>query len=110
MKPVKKATLLIVGAVSLALLSCNPEKSSFINVETNASKNSGVEGLVLRGPIHGGPVQMGEASEEGFKALFYVRNNEKFVTTFQSDENGTYHVALSPGTYEIIPDAAAPIM
>jgi hypothetical protein len=105
------ASALTVGLASVVIPSCNSADPILSTIELSSSaRNSGIEGLVLRGPIHGGPIQAGEISERGFKALFYVLRDEKPVTTFQSTEDGFYHVSLAPGIYNIIPDSSSPIM
>lgn len=101
--------LFLVGVVGL-MVSCSGLGISMWEDPTVSQKVSGMGGQVLRGPIHGGPVHIGEVSEEGFAALFYVRDSGRLVTSFQSEPNGLFHVNIAPGTYDIVPDASAPII
>jgi hypothetical protein len=80
--------------------------------DQNKKEESGAEGTVFRGPIHGGPVRYGENDEEGFQALFhvYTANQNNFITSFLSEKDGRFHVMLSPGDYRLVPDASAPII
>ncbi len=101
----------ILGAVLVAStipsLACasNPSRQDQERVDT------GVMGQVLRGPVAPGPERVGSADEEPFSALFHVLNgNEVEVTSFESDEEGRFEVALAPGNYIVVPDESAPIL
>ena len=72
---------------------------------------TGIEGMVLRGPTYPGPEIIGKSDEAPFRASFHVLDSEeKVVARFTSDEDGGFKVLLSPGDYTIIPDKSAPIL
>lgn len=71
---------------------------------------SGIEGQALLGPVCPGPQIAGgpeatRCTDKPYQATFQVLNERgKVVTTFQTDENGRFEVALSPGTYTLVPE------
>ena len=72
---------------------------------------TGIRGQVLRGPINPGPEIAGVINEEPFSAVFSVLDSENnSVARFESDENGSFEVALAPGEYTVVPDPLAPIL
>ena len=74
-----------------------------------ASTGSGLEGRVVRWPI--APVcQEGVSCEAPFSAGFSVYRASHLVARFRSDAEGAYSVRLTPGTYDLLPDADAPVM
>ena len=73
--------------------------------------SSGVQGQVLRGPVHAGPPAAGDNAYIGFAALFYVIDEAGHqVASFNSDSMGWFILKLSPGRYEIVPDQSAPLI
>lgn len=70
---------------------------------------TGIKGMVLRGPTKPGPEIAGESDEAPFQASFHVLDSEEKVAHFESDENGFFKVLLPPGEYTIVPDASARI-
>ncbi|NNG15627.1 MAG: hypothetical protein HKM89_04030, partial [Gemmatimonadales bacterium] len=71
--------------------------------------DSGIEGLVTRGPIQ--PVCVVDIPcDEPFAALFHVTQDGREIATFRSDDEGQFAIDLLPGDYTITPDATAPII
>ena len=71
--------------------------------------DSGIEGLVVRGPTQ--PVCVVDIPcDEPFAAPFHVRQDGRAIATFTSDVEGRFSIELPPGDYTITPDATAPIM
>lgn len=71
--------------------------------------DSGIEGLVVRGPTQ--PVcVVSIPCDEPFAALFHVRQDGRAIATFTSDAEGRFSIELPPGDYTITPDATAPIL
>ena len=69
---------------------------------------TGLTGTVVRGPIT--PVcQINVLCAAPFSAGFTVNRNGAQVSHFRSDSVGEFTVALSPGTYQIVPDVDAPL-
>lgn len=71
---------------------------------------TGIRGKVLRGPVRGGPVILGQSHDAPFRASFSALDAEGKVTRFESDENGCFEVLLPPGEYTIVPGRSAPIL
>ena len=71
-----------------------------------SDKETGITGIVLRGPINPGPAIQGEINEAPFRGLFSVRDSKQIVARFQSDDNGNFSVGLLPGDYTIVADAS----
>ena len=101
-------TLALTLSIILLVISIGCKVNPFDFDGTTST--SGIEGTVLMGPIC--PVQTypNSCPDEPFSALFHVFDQAGTeVTTFQSDEQGQFRVALSPGEYTIIADEAAPL-
>ena len=72
--------------------------------------NSGIEGKALLGPVCPGPQVAGgteatRCADQPYQATFEVLDEKgSVVTTFRTDDNGRFEVALSPGTFTIVPE------
>jgi hypothetical protein len=67
-----------------------------------ASLSTGIEGTILIGPAHGGPVREGEADSRPLaNASFAVINEAGAETLFTTDASGHFKVPLAPGRYSI---------
>jgi hypothetical protein len=63
---------------------------------------TGIEGLIAVGPIHGGPVRPGIPSTKPLaNATFVVGNETGAVTEFTTDDHGRFRVSLAPGHYTV---------
>ncbi|MFL6583247.1 MAG: hypothetical protein ACJ8KU_01875 [Chthoniobacterales bacterium] len=63
---------------------------------------SGIAGTVTISPTDGGPVRAGENDSAAMRAAeFVIRAGGKIVTTFVTDEQGRFRIALPPGTYSV---------
>jgi len=64
--------------------------------------SSGIEGTIIVGPIHGGPVRKDVSSTVGLaKTGFVVKQGDKIVTSFVTDSQGHFKVMLPPGHYMV---------
>ena len=64
--------------------------------------DTGIEGVITVGPIHGGPVRPGMASSAPLaNAAFVVGNENGAVAEFTTDEKGRFKVSLEPGHYTV---------
>ncbi|HEX4628469.1 MAG TPA: carboxypeptidase-like regulatory domain-containing protein [Gemmatimonadales bacterium] len=52
---------------------------------------------------------VGRPCDAPFSAEFHVYRGTQEVAQFVSDSSGRFSVALPPGTYTVVPDAAAPV-
>lgn len=64
---------------------------------------SGLQGLVLLGPIVGGGCTYVSPCEQPVAETFMVERGGRVVATFESDTRGVYRVSLPMGTYVIRP-------
>ena len=97
--PARLSALALLGAVATA---CNQPPAP--------TPDTGLTGVVVRGPITPGPCVIDRPCDAPFSAAFDVYENTRRVAGFRSDANGRFTVMLAAGTYRIIPAADAPII
>jgi hypothetical protein len=88
-------------ALFLALLLMNVTLSSG---ESEASRGTGIEGVVLVSPIRPGPIKKGSDVPDVAPlpgAVFSVANEKGAVTSFTTDGEGRFRLSLSPGHYVV---------
>jgi hypothetical protein len=72
------------------------------NTSPAADPNTGIEGTIVAGPSHGGPVREGTDSTVPVANMsFEVKQGEKVITSFKTDSQGHFQVILPPGQYAI---------
>jgi hypothetical protein len=99
--------LTALGLLALSL-GCGATESPG-NLGDSQLERTGLEGVVRRGPIQ--PVcRVNEPCDAPFSARFEVRQGERLVADFRSDSAGRFRIYLAPGTYTLVPDAAAPLL
>jgi hypothetical protein len=88
----------VVLILSLLLVGCNSQSVT--------DGRSGIEGQITIGPMCP-VVRPGESCpDKPFSAEVTVRSEGGGeVARFRSDEQGRFHLALSPGTYTLLPKA-----
>lgn len=80
-------TLLIVPVLALA----------------QSTVESGIEGSISLSPVTGGPTRLGATDAKPLpQTEFVVKQGERVVTTFQTDEQGRFRVSLGPGHYSVV--------
>ena len=104
-------TLLVAFAAIALLAACHdgddvssPTETTATTTTATAGATSGIEGQVLLGPTC--PVEReGVSCEEPYEATIVVWDAARTqrVFTFDSDDDGRFHVGLSPGEYYIEP-------
>jgi hypothetical protein len=63
---------------------------------------TGLEGVISVGPIHGGPTRQGVPDSRPLaNAEFLVAKESSTVASFQTDDQGRFQIALPPGHYTI---------
>jgi len=87
--------------VCVALLSCvvfaEPPSSPSPKSET------GLEGVITTSPTHGGPIKEGEPESKPLPNMaFVVKEGDRTVATFETDEQGHFRVALPAGHYNVV--------
>lgn len=92
----------------LCLTACNAPAT--ITSTEDGTIKTGLQGVVLRGPVQ--PVcRIDEpCDDEPFVASFSVEQSGRVVSSFTSNEEGKFLVYLKPGRYTITPGQDAPIL
>lgn len=87
------ATLLaLFSRVGLAQPSSTPK----------AESETGVEGVILVGPIHGGPSKRGDPDSAPLaNTEFLVVKENSTVASFKTDDQGRFRISLPAGHYTI---------
>jgi len=63
---------------------------------------SGIEGLISAGPIHGGPTRQGVSDSRPLANIeFLVKKENSIVAFFRTDDQGRFRVSLPAGHYTI---------
>src|ERR1041385_3228857 len=64
---------------------------------------TGIEGVITVGPIHGGPVRPGIPSSKPLaNTAFVVGNDGGVVAEFTTDAQGHFKVSVGPGHYTVL--------
>ncbi|HEY4285279.1 MAG TPA: carboxypeptidase-like regulatory domain-containing protein [Chthoniobacterales bacterium] len=67
-----------------------------------ASSESGIEGVIKIGPTQPGPIKADTPPFMPLPATAFVAQSEDgVITSFQTDSEGRFRVALAPGHYKI---------
>jgi len=88
-------------ALFLALILMS---GSFAFAESDSTRGSGIEGVVLVSPTWPGPIKKGSEKPNVApvaSAVFSVFNNKGTVTSFTTDAEGRFRLSLSPGHYVV---------
>jgi hypothetical protein len=99
---------ILVAFTFLVLLAACQNENDTPTTTATATATSGIEGQVLLGPTC--PVEReGVPCEEPYEATIVVwdAGRAQRVVRFDSDDDGRFHVALSPGEYYIEPQGDA---
>jgi len=96
----RKPHLLPLCAVLFALVS------RFAVAETQstpkAEPDTGLEGVILAGPVQGGPARQGVPDSRPLpNTEFIVEKENGVVATFMTDEQGRFRISLPPGHYAV---------
>jgi hypothetical protein len=66
------------------------------------TNESGIEGVIIVSPAHGGAIRVGEQSSKPLaKVPFVVANDNGTIAEFTTDEQGRFKVTLPPGHYTV---------
>lgn len=84
----------------LSLFSCLA--SAEPSPTTSPKAETGLAGVITIGPIHGGPSNRGEPDSKPLSnTAFVVRQEDRTVAEFRTDEQGRFRVLLAPGHYNL---------
>ena len=63
---------------------------------------AGIEGTISISPVHGGPTRQGVSDSRPLVNMtFEVKQGDRVITSFQTDEQGHFRQVLEPGHYTI---------
>jgi hypothetical protein len=63
---------------------------------------TGVEGVITVGPVHGGPAKIGVPDSRPLANATFIAQNEKGIaTSFTTDDQGHFRLSLEPGHYTV---------
>ena len=67
-----------------------------------AEPETGIEGVITAGPVHGGPTRIGVADSRPLANTAFIAENQKgTVVSFSTDDLGRFHLSLEPGHYTV---------
>ena len=97
--PARKSSITMSSRILvLLLLSC-----SLMTAQTpGTAGDTGIEGVILISPTHGGPIRPGIASSAPLRETeFVVRKGEEIISTFKTDAEGKFRLLLPPAHYTV---------
>lgn len=67
-----------------------------------ATPETGIEGMITAGPVHGGPSRIGVSDSQPLaNAAFVAESQNGTVTPFTTDDYGHFQLSLEPGHYSV---------
>jgi len=67
-----------------------------------SESGTGLEGVISVGPIQGGPSRMGVPDSRPLaNTAFVVKKENRIVTSFNTDDQGSFRISLPSGHYAI---------
>jgi hypothetical protein len=74
----------------------------FLQGQTRAGSETGIEGVITISPIKPGPVRADDPSSRPLvNTAFMVENQKGEVTSFTTDDQGRFRMPLAPGHYKV---------
>src|SRR4029450_2420522 len=85
--------------ISKLILSC----CVFLGANLVAAEpQTGIKGVIIVGPVHGGPSRVGVPDSRPLaNTTFVVENDKGAVSSFTTDDQGRFTVSLDPGHYTV---------
>ena len=95
----RKVYLFSVFAGLLGLISHVPPAA---RAQSQPEPGTGLEGVILAGPVRGGPSRQGVPDSAPLaNTEFVVEKGNTTVATFSTDQQGRFQISLPPGHYRI---------
>ena len=84
----------------MAMLPCLARAQTPSAAES--SNDTGIEGTITISPVQGGPTRQGSPDTKPLaNATFEVKQGDRAITSFQTDEQGHFRQILAPGHYTV---------
>ena len=88
-------SLVMVGVLS-SIIRAQMQPTAAPNNQT------GIEGTITISPVQGGPTRQGSSDSRPLANMsFEVKQGDRVITSFQTDEQGHFRQALEPGHYTV---------
>jgi hypothetical protein len=92
--------LLLLPLALIAMLPFDAPSQMQPTVEPPAP--TGIEGIITVSPVQGGPTRQGVSDSRPLANItFEVKQGERVIASFQTDEQGHFQQTLEPGHYTI---------
>jgi hypothetical protein len=92
----------LLSATFLVCMTFSSHSSAQTPSPAPSNSETGIEGTISLGPIHGGPIRAGVPSARPFANIdFVVMEKEHTVASFKTDEQGQFRISLPPGHYTV---------
>ncbi len=67
-----------------------------------AEPQTGIEGVITVGPVHGGPARIGVPDSRPLvNTTFIAQSQNGTATSFTTDDQGRFRLSLEPGPYTV---------
>ncbi len=92
--------IMLLPLALMAMLSCATRAQMQPTPVPNT--NTGLEGTITISPVQGGPTRQGFSDSRPLANItFEVKQGDRAITSFQTDEQGHFRRTLEPGHYTI---------
>ncbi len=93
-----KPYLLLLCVVLFAVIS----RLAVAETQSTPKPETGLEGVILAGPVRGGPAKQGVPDSRPLaNTEFVVERENGTVATFMTDDQGRFRISLPPGHYSV---------
>ena len=84
---------------TLSILSCYLLLAATLSA---AEPQTGIEGVITVGPVHGGPARIGVPDSRPLvNTTFIAQSQNGTATSFTTDDQGRFRLSLEPGPYTV---------
>jgi len=72
-------------------------------VPATPNDHTGIEGTITMSPVQGGPTRQGSSDSKPLANMsFEVKQGDRVIASFQTDEQGHFRQPLAPGHYTVV--------
>ena len=93
-------TSLLLSLALLATMLCLARAQ--MSPTPQPSNDTGIEGTITISPVMGGPTRQGSPDSRPLaNIIFEVKQGDRAISSFQTDDHGHFRQALAPGNYTV---------